>query len=71
MTPRATRTAPEVDVRLARTGVDEVLRAAERLLDTRATADGGPGADDRSHADGAPGADRGPGPGPGPDSRAG
>jgi ADP-heptose:LPS heptosyltransferase len=46
-----------IDVRLARTGVDEVLCAAERLLGSRTTADDGPGADGWSHGDDGPGAD--------------
>jgi ADP-heptose:LPS heptosyltransferase len=41
----------EVDVRLARTGVEEVLVAAERVLDDRATAGGVPNVDGTPNAD--------------------
>ena len=49
----------EVDVRLARTGVDEVLLAADRLLDDRPGADGHATTDERDSADRGATADRG------------
>ena len=51
----------EVDVRLARTGVEEVLRAAERLLhQPGAPADGGPAALTRAGRPARPGRERAP-----------
>ena len=69
VTPRATRTARRSTSGWR--GPESTRCCARRsaCCDTRATADGGPGADGRSHADGAP-ADGGPRPG-GPDGRAG